>query len=247
MADSLNCPNCGAGATTGDTRCTFCGSRLATVGCPSCLGSVFVGSEYCPHCGAKIVAAGSVDDSTLPCPGCRGAMRHVMVGQTKMHQCDGCGSAWLAPDDFKVLCSDRQALGAVTTSLGLPATGTEPATIGAQKVRYVSCAVCKKTMNRVNFGHTSGVIVDVCKQDGIWFERDELRQVLEYVAKGGLERRVDPSEASAARNDARIHALGLDPALVRDGAPAAAQLSHVIESMSDTNTLVSSFLNALFH
>ena len=244
MADSLNCPNCGAGVAAGASTCAFCGSRLATVGCPSCLGSIFVGSEYCPHCGAKIVAAASVDDSTLPCPGCKAAMRHVMVGQTKMRQCEGCGSAWLAPDDFKALCTDRQALGAVTTSLGLAARGGEPATIGVKPVHYVPCAVCHKTMNRVNFGHTSGVIVDVCKQDGVWFERDELRQVLEFVAKGGLER---ATETSTARDDARIHALGLDPSLVHDGLSSGAQMERVLVSMSDTNSLVSSFLNALFH
>jgi hypothetical protein len=39
----------------------------------------------------------------------------------------------------------------------------------------------------VNFGHSSGIIVDICKRHGVWFERDELRGVLDFIARGGME------------------------------------------------------------
>jgi hypothetical protein len=42
-------------------------------------------------------------------------------------------------------------------------------------------------MNRLNFAHTSGVIVDVCTPHGTWFDADELRRVLEFITNGGLE------------------------------------------------------------
>jgi hypothetical protein len=42
-------------------------------------------------------------------------------------------------------------------------------------------------MNRINFAHTSGVIVDVCTKHGTWFDADELRRVLEFITAGGLE------------------------------------------------------------
>ena len=42
-------------------------------------------------------------------------------------------------------------------------------------------------MNRKNFASTSGVIVDVCKPHGIWFDRDELGRIVQFVMKGGLE------------------------------------------------------------
>src|SRR4051812_43321923 len=45
----------------------------------------------------------------------------------------------------------------------------------------------KNLMNRVNFAHTSGVIVDVCTKHGTWFDADELRRVLEFITSGGLE------------------------------------------------------------
>jgi Zn-finger nucleic acid-binding protein len=43
-------------------------------------------------------------------------------------------------------------------------------------------------MNRVNYAKRSGVVLDVCKDHGIWFDKDELRRVLAFIAGGGLER-----------------------------------------------------------
>ena len=42
-------------------------------------------------------------------------------------------------------------------------------------------------MNRKNFADTSGVIVDVCKAHGLWFDRDELGRIIQFVTKGGLD------------------------------------------------------------
>ncbi|PYS83711.1 MAG: hypothetical protein DMF70_06260, partial [Acidobacteria bacterium] len=33
----------------------------------------------------------------------------------------------------------------------------------------------------------SNVIVDVCKGHGTWFDRDELREIIEFIRGGGLE------------------------------------------------------------
>jgi hypothetical protein len=43
-------------------------------------------------------------------------------------------------------------------------------------------------MNRTNYGHISGVVLDVCKDHGLWFDKDKLRQVLEFIEAGGLEK-----------------------------------------------------------
>jgi Zn-finger nucleic acid-binding protein len=48
--------------------------------------------------------------------------------------------------------------------------------------------MCKRVMNRENFGRRSGVIIDVCKGHGVWFERQELQRVLAFIDSGGLER-----------------------------------------------------------
>jgi hypothetical protein len=42
-------------------------------------------------------------------------------------------------------------------------------------------------MNRINFARCSGVIVDVCKGHGTWFDRDELSAIVQFIGGGGLE------------------------------------------------------------
>jgi Zn-finger nucleic acid-binding protein len=41
-------------------------------------------------------------------------------------------------------------------------------------------------MNRSNFARASGVIIDMCKQHGLWFDADELPKIIAFINKGGL-------------------------------------------------------------
>ena len=54
------------------------------------------------------------------------------------------------------------------------------------QVRYVPCPECNELMNRVNFARCSGVVVDVCKGHGTWFDRNELQQIIDFIRGGGL-------------------------------------------------------------
>jgi Zn-finger nucleic acid-binding protein len=38
----------------------------------------------------------------------------------------------------------------------------------------------------MNFAKSSGVILDVCKNDGVWLDRGELQRVLGFVDAGGM-------------------------------------------------------------
>jgi len=42
-------------------------------------------------------------------------------------------------------------------------------------------------MNRVHFAKCSHVVVDVCSKHGTWFDKDELRRIVEFIRAGGLE------------------------------------------------------------
>lgn len=55
-------------------------------------------------------------------------------------------------------------------------------------VHYRPCPDCGNLMNRSNYGRISGVILDSCREHGLWFDRDELRRVLAFVEAGGLDR-----------------------------------------------------------
>jgi Zn-finger nucleic acid-binding protein len=43
-------------------------------------------------------------------------------------------------------------------------------------------------MNRSNFARISGVIIDLCKQHGVWFDANELPKIITFIDEGGLKR-----------------------------------------------------------
>jgi len=75
-----------------------------------------------------------------------------------------------------------------------------------ERVRYVPCPVCQKLMNRRNFGARSGVIVDECREHGIWLDAGELRQLMHWAKAGGQmveEKRIKEEQKQAQRKRRR--------------------------------------------
>jgi Zn-finger nucleic acid-binding protein len=56
-------------------------------------------------------------------------------------------------------------------------------------------------MVRQNYAHRSGVIIDVCKQHGIWFDADKLARILDWARSGGLAAARDEHEAQEAHDE----------------------------------------------
>lgn len=185
QAETLNCPNCGAAVSSDAVRCQFCESRLATVSCPSCFGMMFSGSKHCPRCGAAAARVAAADLPARNCPRCRIEMLSVEVGTTAVRECSGCSGLWLDVGTFEMICASREQQAAVLGAAS-PAP-THPASDAVSKVSYIPCPECSKLMNRINFARCSGVIVDICKGHGTWFDRDELSRIVEFIRAGGLD------------------------------------------------------------
>src|SRR5262249_45078790 len=54
------------------------------------------------------------------------------------------------------------------------------------QIAYRKCPECGALMQRTNFGHRSGVVVDWCGSHGTWLDADELEDIADFVAAGGL-------------------------------------------------------------
>lgn len=182
-AETLSCPMCGAPAAPDATQCDHCGARLATVACPSCFGLIFQGANFCSHCGAA-VAPKEVARATEQCPRCRVAMEAIVVGRTNLEECPRCEGIWVDKDSLEQICADREQQTAVLGSAGHISKEENFET----NIRYVPCPVCATLMNRVNFARCSHVIVDVCGPHGTWFDKDELRRIVEFIRAGGMDR-----------------------------------------------------------
>jgi Zn-finger nucleic acid-binding protein len=185
-AGTLACPGCGAPAAPDRATCPYCGIALALVSCPRCLARIFQGAEHCSHCGAEIPKAEAIGLSELHCPRCATALQMVRVGGASLGECMHCGGTWVDGRTFERLIAEKEER-AVVLSAALP--GFEEAKAAHPRMeRYWPCPVCKKLMNRVNFANVSGVILDACRAHGVWFDADELRELVVFLQSGGLER-----------------------------------------------------------
>lgn len=184
QAETLNCPNCGAGSSSDATQCQFCGSRLATIACAACFGMMFVGSKHCHRCGAAAAVRERAGEAIHKCPRCRIEIWPVRLGTTPVEECERCHGLWLDVKSFESICASREQQAAV---LGGASAAPQNTAEDAFPVRYVPCPLCSQLMNRINFARCSGVIVDVCRGHGTWFDKQELTRIVEFIREGGLE------------------------------------------------------------
>ncbi len=183
-ATTLNCPMCGASVASDAPQCRFCEARLATVACPSCFAMMFIGSKHCARCGAAAATTPDVTNTEKSCPRCKGEMQIKSLGGQTLLECPACLGFWLSVSAFESICADREQQSAVLGAASFANPATPPF---GEKVRYIPCPQCRQLMNRANFARCSGVIIDLCKKHGIWFDRNELSRIIEFIRDGGLD------------------------------------------------------------
>ncbi len=181
----IRCSGCGASVPPDASQCPYCQAQLATVACAACFALVPRSASHCPGCGAAMAARELVVANGAPCPACAKPLATAKVGELEVQECLTCGGLWLDRAVFEQLGASRERQGALLGALPAPST---PPLVKLEAVQYRPCPACKQRMNRTNYAKRSGVVLDVCKAHGIWFDKDELRRVLAFVSEGGLER-----------------------------------------------------------
>ena len=186
-ARAIRCSACGASVPADAPQCPYCKAQLATVACPGCFALVPLTATHCPACGAAIRSRESGTPDGAPCPACAKPLGRARVGELAVQECLACGGLWLEREAFEGLAASREGQGGVLGALPgqTPKVGSSE---GLAAVQYRPCPRCAQRMNRVNYAKRSGVVLDVCKDHGLWFDRDELRRVLVFIQEGGLDR-----------------------------------------------------------
>lgn len=214
----VRCSSCGAPREEGSSACGYCGAdftareRDQNTLCPVCFARVSNASRFCSACGAAVApeeAAESAATTDRVCPACGGEnlLRSRALGGSGLTslECERCAGLWLGEDVFKTL-SERARTeedpDPDSSRIRADAPGhATPAAPGA----YRRCPVCRTMMNRRNFGRRSGILVDQCRDHGIWFDETELQEILRWIRSGGeslaveRDREEDRAAASAAR------------------------------------------------
>ena len=181
--EALNCPNCGASVDDNSAHCNHCRSRLKTMSCSSCFGTIFEGSKFCPLCGKKAVGSNVLTEENIgKCPRCKIKMQLIEVDEIQLSECNKCEGIWADVDTFEAICASRENQSAILKKLDEILHHPSPV-----KVQYVPCPDCETLMNRSNFAKVSGIIIDTCKNHGVWFDADELPKIIEFIRKGGME------------------------------------------------------------
>src|SRR5262249_52413413 len=119
------------------------------------------------------------------CPHCKIDMASITIGAEPMRECETCGGLWLEVTAFEKICASREEQSAVLG--GASPAPAHHASGNDGPIRYVPWPQCGQAMNRINFARCSGVIIDVCKGHGTWFDRDELSEIIQFIRGGGLE------------------------------------------------------------
>ena len=204
----VRCSSCGGARQGNARRCGFCGADftlherdLNTV-CPNCLARVSDKARYCSQCGEMLAAeAIAGKESNAVCPACPGtehlASRELGHEKLNVLECQACTGLWL----------ERGDLSGTPRPLGPRSRPLDEAVFAQARPRqradqtgplYRPCVECGKLMSRRQYAPGSGVIIDLCKDHGLWFDAAELHQVLTWIAEGGQSD--DPIEAFERSN-----------------------------------------------
>lgn len=148
----------------------------------------------CLGCGARVTddapcACARVDpyrtvasDAFGACPRCKQHLVEEEYGGTQLDECVTCGGVFVDGITLDRLAQAHDER--VSLSIALPVR----ARMRETSVHYLPCPRCHSMMNRRIYGRLSGIVVDVCKEHGIWFDAGELPGVIDFIESGGLER-----------------------------------------------------------
>jgi Zn-finger nucleic acid-binding protein len=185
-APTLRCPSCGAPVPEADRSCAHCGSLLATRRCAGCFTLNPRDAEKCARCGAVLPAeALTVSAAGKPCPDCRLPLVGRKTGVLAYAECARCGSLFLSNEVFRTVVE-----GADARVIARAVEGEDPkgARTLPRSFHYRKCPFCSGLMARRNYGAGSGVILDICREHGVFLDRGELTAVVVFLESGGWDR-----------------------------------------------------------
>lgn len=197
----VRCSSCGAPRRDQEGKCSFCDSSftlherdLHTI-CPRCTARISDSARFCHGCGMTISPQASAGTPTeFDCPACgdqhKLQSRRLDERELSVLECGSCAGLWVPNEVFQRLASNAEEVRTAVAALGDNGSTTPIAIqpIEIERRLYRPCSICGSLMHRRNYGRKSGVIVDTCREHGVWFDEGELAQILRWLQAGGAHR-----------------------------------------------------------
>jgi Zn-finger nucleic acid-binding protein/ribosomal protein L40E len=219
--------------------CPHCRGHLATRRCLRCFVLNPGQAERCSRCGTLLPKEELAAPPPGRCPDCRLDLVARAFGAVGYAECPRCGGLQLGQAAFDAATRDADTR--ATVRLEKPAVIHEKGS-PLPPVKYRRCPSCGELMNRLNYAGGSGVIVDRCRDHGVWFDRGELTAIVDFLESGGWDRvrererrRLKEEVASLESRKRFDESISLPPA-------AGSRGLHGFETVAD----VLGFLGGLF-
>ena len=160
--------------------------------CPQCNRAFEPGRETCMWCGAVLPMV-KAPELQIDCPDCEKPLeKHEGREGWLVYLCGDCGGIWISNSVFAKL---EKMFDEAVSGAAKGGASTQPkARDFRQKMKnpdiqqaYRFCPQCGRQMSRRNYKKISGVVIDRCLADGVWFDAGEFEQVLLFLKAGGLE------------------------------------------------------------
>ena len=187
----LSCTLCGGTVKPDDESCPFCDAALdqadlqSTTLCPKCFARLPDDARHCSGCGITIHPQPLTPvPHGKSCPRCKGELQVRSLDISDVIECCSCQGIWVRAKDFQAILRNAQLNGQVP----LPnwPEKAEPET--PEGAFYITCLECDQLMLRRQFKHenrSTGIIIDLCRDHGIWLDHRELEQVTDHIRERG--------------------------------------------------------------
>jgi Zn-finger nucleic acid-binding protein len=197
--------------------------------CPCCAAPVPARGVACAYCGHRLDLdlqgwahlQASEASQELHCPDCRIALEELQLDSPTpltLGRCPGCLGLFLPLGALERLL-DQAVAPVCGVDHGLLHALAETPRSEPAPVRYRPCPSCGELMNRSLQGKRSGVVVDRCRDHGVWLDAGELRQLLEWVRAGGNlhhQQRLQEEQRDAERRQQALREELATAAAARD-------------------------------
>lgn len=164
--------------------------------CSSCSAPLKKNNPLCVYCGTRNnidltsinYFTSNVPDKDRICSICNEVMKTINVSETDdnpflIERCDKCHSLFFDSGELEALM-DEKTNNVFNINYALLNSLVSERSYDVN-FSYRKCPICEKIMNRKNYGTKSGIVVDVCKEHGVFLDAGELKHLKEWRKAGG--------------------------------------------------------------
>lgn len=161
----MNCIKCGAPLPLKTDVCEYCHTLNDTdlrKLYDADVTDVKLSDRICPRCNINLQTIG------------------IIMGKTiNIERCKNCLGIFFDPVELEDIIAEavREER---TVNRKKVFIFTEKGTDDRWPIKYIKCPVCREFMGRKNYGENSGVMIDWCKDHGIWLDGGELGKILKW-------------------------------------------------------------------